>query len=46
MFILVILVVSIGVGKAMDTGSTSAIDIHPESTVGIEQALGTGDVYV
>ena len=46
MFILVILVVSVGIGKAMDTGSATTIDIYPESSVGVEQALGTGDVYV
>ena len=46
MFILVILVVSVGIGKTMDAGSAAAIDIHPESTVGVEQSLGAGNVYV
>ena len=46
MFILVILAVSVGIGKTMDAGSAAAIDIYPQSTVGVEQALGTGDIYV
>ena len=37
------LAIAICIGKAMDPGSTTAIDIHPEGSMGIEQTLSTGD---
>ena len=44
-FVLVILVVAVGVGQAMDTG-VSAVDVHPQSTVRVEQTLCAGNVDI
>ena len=44
-FVLVKLVVAIGVGEAMHTG-VAAVDVHPQRTVRVKQALCTGDVDV
>ena len=45
-FVFIKLIITIGIGETMDAGGTATVYVYPERAVGVEQALGAGDIDV